>query len=314
VLAVEHPWRWQPHPEVWMLVLGLLALGIYAARVVGPKAVPPGTQPVSRAQKTWFFTGLVLLEIAADWPVHDIGERYLYSVHMVQHLMIAFIIPPMFLLATPRWLARLIVPDGSVTGRVIRRLAWPVAAGFIFNAVTVFLHWPAVVTFSVHNGPFHYSMHLLLFASALLMWTPVCGPLPELRLSLPGQMVYLFLQSIIPTVPGGWLTFAEGPVYKVYARPYRLFNIGVLDDQQAAGAIMKILGGFFLWMIITVLFFRWAAKWEKLNARDYERPIVVRPEPEPDLTFEDVTAEFDQLGPAPREPVPGCRPDDPSAN
>jgi putative membrane protein len=319
--AQADPWRWQPHPAVWLLVACILGLGLYATRVIGPKVVPAGVPVASRRQKGWFGLALVLLYVASDWPMHDIGENYLYSVHMVQHLLISFVIPPLFLLATPEWLARLVILDDSRASRILRKLARPIPAAVLFNAITVFLHWQTTVTRSVESGPFHYSMHLLLFSSALLMWMPVAGPLPELRITLPGQMIYLFLQSIIPTVPGAWLTFADNPVYKIYDRPYRLWGIGVIDDQQAAGAIMKILGGFYLWAIITVLFFKWAAKQEKLNARRDERPVhPSSPPPAPaaaladDLTFDAVRAEFDRLGPAPREPVPGGPPDDFTTN
>jgi putative membrane protein len=316
MLAEVDPWKWQPHPEVWALILGIVGLGYFAARVIGPKVVPPGEQPVSRTQRRWFVLAVVLLLVASDWPMHDIGERYLYSVHMVQHLVISFLIAPIFLLATPTWLARLVVLDRGPVSRAIRWLARPVPAGLIFSALTVFLHWGTAVRLSVENGPFHYTMHLLLFGTALLMWMPVAGPIPELRLSLPGQMIYLFLQSIIPTVPGGWLTFAENPVYKVYDHSARLWNIGVIDDQQAAGAFMKIAGGFFLWALITVLFFRWAASHQRSSGRDGNRPVILPDGAPGGLTFESVAAEFERLGPAPRERVPGGlpRPGDERAN
>ena len=64
---------------------------------------------------------------------------------------------------------------------------------------------------SVQSGPMHYSMHLLLFFSSMLMWMPVCGPIEERRLIAPAKMLYLFVQSIVPTIPAGWLTFAENP-------------------------------------------------------------------------------------------------------
>ena len=66
--------------------------------------------------------------------------------------------------------------------------------------------------------------------------------------------------SIITTVPAGWLTFADGVVYSAYDVPARLWGISVTSDQQAAGAIMKLAGGSFLWIIITLRFFQWAAK------------------------------------------------------
>jgi putative membrane protein len=122
VFAALDPWRWQAHPAVWLLVGGIAALGFYATRVIGPKVVTDGSPIATRRQKGWFALALVLLLIAADWPMHDIGERYLYSVHMVQHLLISFLIPPLFLMATPEGLARLIVldsgPPGSAGSRV----------------------------------------------------------------------------------------------------------------------------------------------------------------------------------------------------
>ena len=63
-------------------------------------------------------------------------------------------------------------------------------------------------------------------------------------------MLYLFLMSIVPTVPAGWLTFAEGVVYEAYETDDALWGISPVDDQQAAGAVMKVIGGFYLWTVI----------------------------------------------------------------
>lgn len=196
----------------------------------------------------------ILLLVAADWPVHDIAEEHLYAVHMVQHLVITFIVPPLFLLATPAWLARLVVLEGGRASRALRRLAHPVVAGVVFNGLTALTHWSGVVQWSFDSGAFHYGIHLVLFLSALLMWVPVVAPLPELRMSVPGQMLYLFLMSVIPTIPAAWLTFAEGTVYKHYDDGFQAFGVTVRSDQQAAGLIMKLLGGFYLWSIIIVKF------------------------------------------------------------
>ena len=99
-----------------------------------------------------------------------------------------------------------------------------------------------------------------LVLSALLLWVPVVGPLPELRISYPAQMLYLFVTSIVPTVPAGWLTFAEGTIYSAYDVPGRLWGLTITDDQQLAGVIMKLVGGGFLWVIITLRFFQWAGR------------------------------------------------------
>jgi putative membrane protein len=259
VLAEADYFRWVPHPEVWLLVGGLVMLYTYAARVIGPKAVPDGTPAISRRQRGWFIAGIVLLWMAADWPVHDVGERYLYLVHMSQHLVLTLVVPPIMLLATPEWLARLVVGTGRVD-RIVHKLARPVPAAVLFNGLILISHFTGTVNLASENGLFHYGMHTALVLSAVLLWIPVCGPFPELRISPPAQVVHLFLTSIIPTVPGAWLTFADGAVYRVYDIPDRLWGVSVTSDQQVAGLIMKLVGGTYLWVLIAGIFFRWAGQ------------------------------------------------------
>lgn len=295
--ADVNPWEFQPHPEVWLLVAGIIGLGFYVTRVIGPKVVTEDSvnaegEPMeiaTKRQRRFFAAAVVSLAVAADWPMHDIAEQYLYSVHMLQHLLITFFIPILFLQATPEWLARLILGGGDQERTWVGKLAKPVVAGIIFNALAGLTHWNGIVQLSFDSGPFHYGIHLLMFSAALLMWLPVLGPLPELRLSPPAQMVYLFLMSIIPTVPAGWLTFADGVVYPAYDGPIRLFGLSAVNDQQMAGFIMKVLGGFFLWTLIGVRFFMWASK---ERASEFERRVV-RP-----LTYDDVTQEFERTAPS----------------
>ena len=293
-------WRWVPHPEVWLLVVGVVGLYWYAARVIGPKVVPEGTPAVTRSQKRWFVFGIILLWAAADWPVHDIGEEYLYLVHMIQHSVLTLVMPPVLLLATPEWLARLVLGDGRVD-RWVHKLARPVPAAVIFNAFALLLHWQYVVNTASSNGPFHYGLHTAIVVAAFLLWIPVCGPLPELRISVPAQMLYLFVTSIIPTVPAGWLTFAEGSIYSAYDVPDRLWGLTITEDQQMAGVIMKLVGGGFLWIVITTRFFQWAAKFSDSDK------AVDQAGPATDLTWADVEREFDTHPPAP-EPAADAPP------
>ena len=247
---------YQPHPEVWVLLIALILLGGYAVRVIGPKAVRDGSPIVTRRQVRWFVGGIAVLWLASDWPVHDIAEERLYSVHMAQHVLLSYVAAPLFLLATPTWLARLLVGEG----RWLRHLCHPVAAAVIFNSVVILTHWQNMVNTSVTNPGVHYGLHVLLVFASLLVWMPICGPVPELRLSLPGQMVFLFMMSVIPTVPAAWLTFAEGIVYSAYDVPERLWGLSATTDQQLAGLIMKLIAGFYLWGLIIVLFFKWAKR------------------------------------------------------
>jgi putative membrane protein len=300
-------WRWQPHPEVWLLLAGVTGLYVYALRSLGPRLVPAGEPVATRSQKRWFVLGVVLLWMAADWPMHDIAEEYLYSVHMFQHMVLTFFVPPVMLLATPEWLARIVIGDGAV-GRTFLKLARPIPAAVIFNAIQLTTHWSGVVNASVSNGLLHYALHTVVVVTAFAVWMPVVSPLPEYRISVPAQCIHLFLTSIVPTVPAAWLALAEGAVYEAYDTPARLFGLSVTSDQQLAGLIMKLGGGVFLWVVIVVLFARWSSRQDKgtLARRvvlDADGRVVSVEGPAP-LTFEDVEKAFDTAGAPPREPAP----------
>jgi putative membrane protein len=211
---------------------------------------------------TAFILGLVALWVGADWPVHDLSEQFLYSVHMSQHLIFTLVAPPLLLLGTPGWLARELLRPRALY-RVVSGVARPLPALVVFNALLVVTHWPALVDLTLRSEPAHFAAHAAIFGSALLMWCPVVAPLPELRLSSPpAQMLYLFLQSIVPTVPASFLVFAERPIYRFYETVPRLWGLSAGEDQRIGGLLMKLGGGLLLWAVITVLFFRWHAEEE----------------------------------------------------
>ena len=295
-------WPWTPHPEVWLIVLAALAVGTYVVRALAPAA----GETVERRRKGFYLLAVALLWLASDWPVHDISEEYLYSVHMVQHLLITLVVPPLLLLATPEWLARRVVDPGRP---LARRLLRPVVVGLTFNVVVAITHIPWVVNTSATNGVFHYTAHLLLFVTAIAMWMPVCGPFAELRLQPLSKMFYLFLMSVLPTVPAGFLTFAQTTIYDAYDTPLRLWGVTVANDQQVAGLIMKIVGGIYLWTIIAAIFFRWSAR--QRAAERAAGPAGAEPDggsvPQPvpggseTLTYSEVVEAFERAGEPPAE-------------
>jgi putative membrane protein len=301
LLAATDPWRWQPHPEVWFLLASAIGLALYATRVVGPKAVPAGEPVVTGRQKAAFAAAMVVLWVASDWPMHDIAEEYLYFVHMVQHFLLTLVLPPLLLFATPEWLARLLLDGDGFFATWVRRLTRPVPAMAMFFAAVVFSHWPPFVNLSIEVGPVHYLGHLVLVTVAVGAWMPVCGPLPERRISPPAQMLYLFIMSILPTVPSAWLILAEHPVYRVYGDGNGLWGIDPVSDQQVAGLFMKLFGGLYLWTIITTMFFRWASENEKADQR---RAVVDDRgvERSETLTWDQVELELERVGPGPTEP------------
>jgi putative membrane protein len=264
------PYRWHAHPSVWLLMGALLVGYFWALRRLGPRHTAAGQPVATRLQKVCWVSGVVTLWVAADWPVHDLSERYLYSVHMTQHLLITLVGPPLLLLGTPAWLAREVLAPPRLY-RLVRALARPFPALVLFNVLLIVTHWPAFVDATLHSELLHFAAHAAIFFSALLMWCPVAAPLPELRPLAPaGQMLYLFLQSIVPTVPASFLVFADRPIYRFYEHVPRMWGLSAGEDQQIAGLIMKLAGGFLLWMLIAVLFFKWHAADEE-NDRQARR-------------------------------------------
>jgi len=283
------PWRFQFHPEVWLLVAFVIGSYTYAIRVIGRRVHPTG-EVVSRKQLRAFVAAVLLLWLASDWPMHDIAEEYLYSVHMVQHMVLSYFVPPLVWLATPAWLFDVVVGGGRARP-VVRFLSRPPIAGVLFNLVIMVTHIPALVNRSVSNAPLHYFLHVLVVSSALLMWIPVLGPNKSWQIGYGGKMIYLFLMSVVPTVPAAWLTFAEGVVYKHYDIPIRVWGLSATVDQQVAGAVMKLGGGVFLWTVITYMFFkRFMARFS--DEQSYKQST---------LTFEEVAEAFEKT-PAATEP------------
>ncbi len=283
------PWRFQFHPEVWLLIAFVIGGYTYAIRVIG-KRVQPSGEVVSRKQLRAFVAAVLLLWVASDWPIHDIAEEYLYSVHMLQHMILSYFVPPLVWLATPAWLFDVVVGKGRALP-VVRFLSRPPIAGVLFNLVVMITHIPALVNRSVSNGPLHYGLHVLVVTSALLMWIPVLGPTKSWQIGYGGKMIYLFLMSVVPTVPAAWLTFAEGVVYKHYDIPIRVWGLTATVDQQVAGAVMKTGGGIFLWTVITYMFFK----------RFMSQFSAEQTYKQPTLTYEEVADAFEKT-PAASEP------------
>ena len=288
------PWRYQLHLEVWLLIVFLVSSYIYVVRVLGPRAVTMGEPIVTRRQLVCFISGILIMFLSTDWPMHDIAEEYLYSVHMFQHMSLTYFMPPLVVLATPEWFVRVLVGNGRAY-RALRFLTFPVRAGLLFNLGIVISHIPGVVNASVSNGPLHYFVHVLLVLTSILMWMPVCGPLKEFQMAPMPKMIYLFLNSVVATIPAGWLTFAEGVVYKHYNIPTRVWGVSVSNDQQIAGAIMKLGGSIFLWTIIVAMFFKHFVKtFRDENKDDYDKVETI-------LTTADVERAF-QASPPVEEP------------
>lgn len=258
VLAQESTvplWRWRP--DVWLLVIVLYGSYRYALATLPP----PGRRRdvrVTSAQHGCFVAAVIVLWLATDGPLDTIGETYLLSVHMLQFLALTLVVPPLLLLGTPAWLLRRLL-SGRRSGRAFVVLASPIGAIIIFNAVIAVSHWPPVVALYLRSDLAHLGLHTVWVATSVLWWWPVLSPLPERpHLPSPARMGYVFLLSVLPTIPASFMTFGATPLYEAYARSAPLLGVDALTDQRIAGLLMKIGGGLWLWGVIAAIFFRWS--------------------------------------------------------
>lgn len=270
---------WHLHPDVILLVAVLQGVYLLALR----NARRSHGLCASRRQMTWYTLGMAVLFLGAGTPIHDLAEARLFSMHMIQHLLFTLVAAPMLLLGLPDWLVRPLVTQRAV--RPVARIATsPVFAMSLFSAVTLVTHFPVVVEAALAHHLLHLAVHVLLVATALLMWWPVFSPLPELpRLAAPLQMIYLFVQSLVPTVLASFITFSSEVWYPTYAAAPRMWGMSAQTDQLIAGLIMKLAGGVIIWVIIGIVFFTWVAREERRQA-------------EPRLNWLDVQDELERMG------------------
>ena len=256
-----------------MIALGVLYL--HADLRIRP-LVAPGLPPATARQRSLWFGALGILAASSSWPFHDLAEQVFFSLHMVEHMLVALVIPPLFLMGLPRWMADHLLRSPSFLA-VLRVLAKPLPAFFLFHLSLAGLHWTPVVETMVSSALFHFVAHLWLFSTAILVWIPVVSPTPKLaRLNPPLRMLLLFLHSIIPTVPASFLTFSQTPLYPSYIDSATRFGVSTVTDQQIAGLIMKLGGGLILWGTILVIWFSWTRTeraWDSIE-QDLRRPAT----------------------------------------
>lgn len=242
------------HPST-VIGLGALAL-LYTWRARREQRSP------TSAQKTAFGAGLVTMFLALNGPLHDLSDYYLFSAHMVQHLVLTFVVPPLLIAGTPGWMLRpaLGVPAVRAAARWLTR---PAICFVLFNVTIAAWHLPPLYNLALSNHGAHIVEHLMFIATATLMWWPFLSPLPELpRLAYPGQMLYCFLMSIPMSVVAIYIAMADHILYPAYEVAPRVWALSPLQDQLVGGLVMWIPGGLFLYGVMTVVFFKWAARGE----------------------------------------------------
>lgn len=257
---------WSLEPSVILGILLLAGLYLAAASLWRPRlqrAAAQGEAPMPAGKIAWFMGGLVVILLALISPLDEIGDTYLFSAHMVQHLLLIMAAAPMLLFGTPGWMLSPLLHKPAIR-RIGRWLTHPLVAFAIFNINFAAWHFPALYQATLLNENIHILEHLLFLATAVLNWWPVLGPAEELpRLPYPGQMLYLFLEAIPATALGALLVFSDGPLYPFYVSAVRLFGLSPFADQQIGGLIMSTLGGLVYLGALGGVFMAWVDQEEK---------------------------------------------------
>jgi putative membrane protein len=245
------------HPDL-TVVAGVAALGgLYVAALRRGRAQG---RPVKGVQVVSFFAGLAVLLGSLTGPLHDLSDYYLFSAHMVQHLLLVFAMPPLLLYGTPGWMLSPLLRHPLVL-RLGRTLTRPSGAFVSFNLVLVAWHLPPLYNLAMDHHGVHIVQHLMIMVVSVILWWPVMSPSHELpRAPYPVQMLYLFLVGLPMVVVSIFITMAESVLYPYYAAAPRVWEaLTPHTDQHLGGLIMWIPGGLVFLIAISVVFFRWQA-------------------------------------------------------
>jgi cytochrome c oxidase assembly factor CtaG len=242
---------WEPEPSILVGCFLLLAVYLLSVRFRFNR------------ETVMYTLGVVVLLLTLIGPLDFLGDDYLFSAHMLEHLVLILIVPPLLIMGLGVTLAKKIVAPRWIadTERTLRR---PALAWFLGMGTMWVWHLPGLYNAALHSEKIHIIEHLTMLVSGTIFWWPVLSPLPRSRLAPLSAVIYIFLGGMANMVLGIILTFSGLGAYPKYMRSsdgtgiFRLIREGWgLDpkaDLQLGGLFMWILGGFvFLWAIMVVL-------------------------------------------------------------
>jgi putative membrane protein len=250
--ATLSPWRFSVHPSTVIGIVALAVLYRWRARVGARQG-----HELASSKPALLAIALVTLFLSLNGWLHDLSDSYLFSAHMVQHLLLALVIAPILIMATPGWMLRPTLRYRPIA-TIARWVTSPFRTFAIFTVIMCGWHLPPLYNLALAHHPLHIAQHLMFLIAAVLMWWPILSPLPELpRIAYPMQMLYLFLMSIPMSIVAVYIAYADSVLYPAYAAAPRIWGISPMQDQLIGGLIMWIPGGLFFFAVISVIFFRW---------------------------------------------------------
>jgi len=259
VLAVLGGWKFDP---LTLVILGALGLSYWYWSGIGGGQT--GRRPFPH-RAGYFFAGLGVLFVALVSPVDGYADRLL-SVHMVQHLLLTLVAPPLLLLGAPVTLAlqassarfrkEMLLP--LLRSRGIKALSHPAIGWVAFAAVLWGSHFSPVYEAALTNHGLHALEHAAYVGSALLFWWPIVGkdPSPS-RLSPPARILYLFLAMPQMTFLGLAIYGSDRVLYSHYLVTSARLGTSALSDQHLAGALMWTSGMFLIVPALGLVLMNW---------------------------------------------------------
>ncbi len=250
-------WRhW--HNEPW-LIGGLVVLGWAWAILAGPlrARLAPGA-PFPRQHAFRFYGALLVFYLAVGSPLDQIGERFLFSAHMLQHQLLTYPAAILFLLGLPSWMVDPVLARPFVRAP-LRLATHPLACAVIYSLTIGLWHVPWLYDLALRDKLVHVVEHILFFVAALFYWWPLLSPSRVLpRRGYGAQMLYLLAVVIAMTPVFAYITFSQDILYPTYEFAPRLIaNFTAADDQLLAGSMMKLVGVFASLTAFGVCFYRW---------------------------------------------------------
>jgi len=260
-------WNWQPS-----IVGGtILLLALYVSALGPVRAKFHLADEISLGRALAFVLGVNLMFLSLFSALDELGDRYLFSAHMLQHLILMMVGPPLVLLGTPGWLIEPLLRHRVVL-RLGKVLTHPIVAFTLFTADVWLWHAPPLYDATLFNQNLHILEHLSFVLFGLLYWWPMFSPVKEglPRLSIGGQILYLFFGSMPMVLLGAGLTFAP-PLYAPYLYAPRVWGLSPATDQQLGGLLMWVPVSLYMIVIMSILFMRWMHQQERQQAEQESR-------------------------------------------
>jgi putative membrane protein len=230
-------WNWEPS-----VVIGCAALAIGYLAAVRKHAL-------NRAP--YFLAGVALLLLDLVSPIDTLADQYLFSAHVLQHFLLALVIPPLMLLGTPAFELRGLNKLECAIGQP--PVSWLLGIGAMLA-----WHIPVLFNAALASEGLHIFQHLSLLITGTIFWWPILGPLPHCRLPALGAIAYLFSACVCCSLLGAFLTFAPAGLYPAYLNPpAHLWGLDPKSDQQLGGMLMWVPGCFVYLAGILSTVMRW---------------------------------------------------------